>query len=171
MPEKKLVQFNGPALIAAMFRELDPIFRKSLLEKVEKASPILAKTIECLEFHFVDLLRLDDKSLQLMLRTVPQSEWLVAWKLAPKSLCDRLKQNMSERQFQDFEEARKSLPKMHKAQVFKVQMLIAKKAKFLLGEGKLSMRSRRRLQEYQARLKEKVRQLSQQRAVSKKKAM
>jgi flagellar motor switch protein FliG len=139
--------FNGPAILAAMFRELDPIFRKELFAKLEQVSPIIARTVERLEFVYSDLLRLEDQSLQLILRLFPEKDWLLAWKMTAEPLRERLLANMSKNKRDDFlrEAARqRRVPKTH---VVRLQMAIARKAHELLAAGKLRLKSRRILDE------------------------
>lgn len=137
------VHFNGPAILAAMMREVDPKFRKALYEKLGKISPILLKVVEQFEFVFSDLILLEDKSLQLLLTKIPDQDWLVAWKLCDQSLKDRLLANMSPRKKEDFLHQAKQQPRLLKQQIVRTQMNIAKIAKNMLSEGKLRQHSRR----------------------------
>jgi flagellar motor switch protein FliG len=138
------VHFNGPAILAAMMREVDPKFRKALYEKLGKISPILLKVVEQFEFVFSDLILLEDKSLQLLLTKFPDTDWLIAWKLCDEKLKDRLLENMSPRKKEDFLHQAQQQPRLLKQQVVRTQMTIAKAAKALLADGKLRMHSKRR---------------------------
>ena len=135
-------KFNGPALIVGMFRELDPGFRRQLYKNLQEADPLLAKLVDETEFLFQDLIRLDDPSLQALLTQVPEKDWLVAWKLAPEPVKKRLLENMSTDHQIEFVRQFKDLPRMHKAQVYRVQMHISRQALAGILAGKLHMRPR-----------------------------
>ena len=137
-------QFNGPAILAAMFRELDPPFRKKLYEKLCQISPIIARTVEQLEFVYSDIIRLEDQSLQLLLRSVSEKDWLMAFRLTGEDLKARLLANMSANKRDDFSSQLHKLGKQKKTAVVRVQMQIAKQAREMLIAGKLRLRSRRK---------------------------
>lgn len=136
-------QFNGPAILVAMFRELGPVFRAKLIAKLRTAAPMFARLVDEFEFIFADLDRLDNKSLQMLLRVVPERDWLMAWKLAPEPLRARLLENMSAPRREDFSKAAAEAPKVPRSQVYRIQVQIARQAYELLQSGKIHIQSKR----------------------------
>lgn len=146
--------FNGPALLAGMFRELDPHFRKQLYRKLEKHSPLLVAFLQKTEFLFQDLVRLENRSIQALLVRISEQQWCIAWKLGDETLRRRLLDNMSEGRRRAFLEALENQAKVPKALVHQVQTTIANKAREMLLRGELRLKSRRR--KYQGTASKKV---------------
>jgi len=135
--------FNGLALIVAIIREADPIFRKDLIKKIQNASPLIAKLVDHCEFIYTDIARLDKRSLEFILAKIPEDDWLLAWKLTPENLQRVLLTHMTERRQLEFVRLAKDMPKVHKKKVYLAQMRIAQKTHQWLREGKLGLTSRR----------------------------
>lgn len=143
-PPKKI---DGYAKLVAMFRELDPINRIKLLEKLRAGSPILARLVERLDFTWWDIPKLDDKSIQKVLMIIPDKDWLMAWKLADDSVKAVLLANMSEERKLRFLADFENLPRVPRTQVQKIMFNIGARIRELAmnGEVKLLTRPRRRL--------------------------
>jgi len=145
--DKEMKQFNGPAILVAMLRELDPISRKKFEEKLSSVSPILAKLSEHCEFIYADIYRLDDKSLQNLIATITEPDWLLAWKLSSHAVREKLLKNMSARRRENFLEQIQHAPKVHRKRVIKVQKTIAEVCHQKLKSGDYRIHSRRVLDE------------------------
>ena len=135
--------FNGIGLIIAMLREVDPIFRAALFQKLTSISPIIARLSEHTSFIYRDIPRLDDRGIQSIFSTIPEQDWLVAWKLSDETTKKFLLSNMSERRREVFLLAASQQPKILKRRVYAVQAQIGRKIHLLLRQGKLGLRSRR----------------------------
>ena len=136
-------QFAGLALFVAILREAPAPLRAAWSAKIARISPILMRIAEEFEFVFGDLARLDDPSLQKILVRLPEKDWLIAWKLTPLNLRQRLLANMSDRRREEFLAAASKLPKMPRRQVVAVQVQLGKNIRNLLRGGQLSMVSKR----------------------------
>ena len=136
-------QFAGLALFVAILREAPAPLRAAWSAKIAHIAPALMRIAEEFEFVFSDLARLDDPSLQKILARMPEKDWLIAWKLTPLDLRQRLLSNMSERRREEFLAAASKLPKMPKRQVVAVQVQLGKNIRNLLCRGELSMVSKR----------------------------
>ncbi|MEZ4742482.1 MAG: FliG C-terminal domain-containing protein [Bdellovibrionota bacterium] len=145
MNKDKLRTFNGPAILISMLRELDPVTRQRMTKKLASASPIFAKLYEHCEFLYADIFRLDDKSIQNLLTSFSEKEWIIAWKLSSEKVRQKLLTNMSERRQKEFMQSLKAFPKTHKKQVIKVQIKIAKKCLDCLRSGHYKLHSKRLL--------------------------
>lgn len=90
-------QFGGVPVIAELINNLDKRTMTSLMTRLEDKDPILAVEIKQYIFSFTDLIKIDQRGLQQILREVPNQVLLLALKNAPDELRERLYEAMSER--------------------------------------------------------------------------
>jgi flagellar motor switch protein FliG len=88
---------GGPAVVAQLLNQLPVGGDVALLEAVRSRRAELADTIRDLMFVFEDLRRLDDRSMQRLLRDLESRELAVALKAASEELKAHVLKNMSER--------------------------------------------------------------------------
>jgi flagellar motor switch protein FliG len=88
---------GGAKAAANIINCLEPSQESSLMEQIEKADEALAGRIRDLVFVFDNLLDLDDRSMQELLRQVPAEQLLLALKGADQMLKDKIFKNMSQR--------------------------------------------------------------------------
>ena len=88
-------QFGGVPVIAELINNLDKRTMTSLMTRLEDKDPILAVEIKQYIFSFTDLIKIDQRGLQQILREVPNQTLLLALKNAPDELRDRLYDAMS----------------------------------------------------------------------------
>ncbi len=77
---------------------------KTILETLEIQDPILAEEIKKLMFIFEDIIKMDDRSVQLVLREVDSKDLAMALKGAGEEVKDKIKKNMSRRAAEMLEE-------------------------------------------------------------------
>ncbi|NDD03787.1 MAG: flagellar motor switch protein FliG, partial [Proteobacteria bacterium] len=90
-------QFGGVPAIADLINNLDKRTMTSLMTRLEDKDPILAVEIKQHIFSFTDVIKIDNRGLQLVLRDVPNQTLLLALKNAPEELREKLYEAMSER--------------------------------------------------------------------------
>src|SRR4029077_20854083 len=88
---------GGVSSVAQMLNVTDRMTNKSILENLEQASPELVEQIKRLMFVFDDLLKLDDKSIQSLLKEVENAQWALALKGASEELKTKILGNLSQR--------------------------------------------------------------------------
>ncbi|MCE5388550.1 MAG: flagellar motor switch protein FliG [Acidithiobacillus sp.] len=88
---------GGAKAAAEALNRLEPSRMKMVLEYIRNMDPALAQKIEDSMFTFEDLISLDDRSLQIVLRDVERDVLLVAMKNASDNLKEKIFANMSER--------------------------------------------------------------------------
>ena len=69
----------------------------TLLDSIREEDPELAQAIEDQMFTFDDLINLDDKAIQLLLREIQSEDLVTALKGAEPALRDKIFRNMSQR--------------------------------------------------------------------------
>ena len=88
---------GGPAAVAAVLNLVNGALEKELLEGVGERNAALCEQIQNLMFVFEDLLTLDDKSLQRLLREVEAKQLALALKAASADLKAKILGAMSQR--------------------------------------------------------------------------
>lgn len=88
---------GGPAAVAKVLNQADQAIEVKLMEEISERSSELADEIRRLMFVFEDLLLLDDRSMQRLLREVEGKELALALKAASDELKQHIMKNMSER--------------------------------------------------------------------------
>ena len=88
---------GGPAAVAAVMNLVNPTLEKELLDQLAANDPVLCEEIKNLMFVFEDLISLDDRSMQRLLREVDSKELALALKVASEELKGRIMGVMSQR--------------------------------------------------------------------------
>jgi flagellar motor switch protein FliG len=88
---------GGAKAAANIINFLDPGQESALMEQITKTDEALAARIQDLVFVFDNLLEIDDRSMQELLRQVPSERLLLALKGADESLKEKIFKNMSQR--------------------------------------------------------------------------
>jgi flagellar motor switch protein FliG len=96
-----VTEIGGVSSIVAILNQTDRSSEKQILADLEEADPALAEEIRNELFVFDDIVSLDDRTLQLVLRSVVPKELAVALKNASAELLDTFVRNMSERSAAD----------------------------------------------------------------------
>lgn len=90
-------EVGGVQRVAEILNLADRATEKAVLESLEEESPDLVETIRRLMFVFEDILKVDDRGIQKVLKEVDQQELALALKTASTELRDKIFRNMSER--------------------------------------------------------------------------
>jgi len=99
-----LQERDGPSVLASMLQHVQGTVERQVLGALEEQSPEIAEAVRAQLFTFEDMLRLDDRSLQKVLRSVPPKELAVALRGAEEAIVERIRRNLSERSAEDLEE-------------------------------------------------------------------
>ena len=95
---------GGPAAVAKVLNITGGQLEKDLLEGIGNRSKEMAEQIKALMFVFEDLLLVDGKGMQRVLREVDSKELALAMKAASEEIKQHIKSNMSERAGQALDE-------------------------------------------------------------------
>ncbi len=115
---------GGPAAVAAILNLLNPALEKAITSGLEEKDAALAEQIKNLMFVFEDLVGLDDRSLQRLLREVETRELGVALKRASNEVRNKLMGSMSGRAVESLKEEIEMLGPVRKTDVEKAQLSI-----------------------------------------------
>ena len=103
---------------------------------MEEKDPELAEEIRKLMFVFEDLVFVDDRGIQQLLKEVDQQKLVIAMKTAPEEIKAKLFKNMSNRAAQLLMEDLEALGPTKLSDVEKAQAEVVQKCKELEGQGK-----------------------------------
>jgi len=128
---------GGVEMVANILNQLDKKYENEILEGLDGINPELAEKIKQLMFTFDDLIKLDDRSIQTLLKEISSDDLALALKGASDPLKEKIFSNMSERAAAMLKEDLESKGPVKVSDVEKAQLRIAMTAKKLDEEGKI----------------------------------
>jgi flagellar motor switch protein FliG len=88
---------GGVTHLAEILNQIDGASAEQILDEIEESDPDLAEEIKANMFVFDDIVYVDDKGLQQVLRSVESNELALALKAAADEVKEKIFRNMSER--------------------------------------------------------------------------
>lgn len=88
---------GGVSFLVKMLNQVDRGVQKTILEALETTSPKLVEEIRASMFTFDDIGKLDDRTIQRLLRDISKSDLALALKASPERLKEKVYNNLSER--------------------------------------------------------------------------
>lgn len=129
-------QLGGVEPISEMLNLMDKNTEKNIMSRVEEKDPDLAEEIRKLMFTFEDLLYVDDKGIQNLIREIDNNKLVVAMRTAPDEIKQKLFKNMSNRAATLLREDLEALGPTKLSDVEKAQAEMVTKVKELEVQGK-----------------------------------
>lgn len=96
-PTQGLTTSGGPQVVAEVLNLVNPSLEKAIMRGVEEKDPALSEQIRNLMFVFEDVVSLDDRSMQRLLREVDVKELALALKSASNEVKNKVLGGMSQR--------------------------------------------------------------------------
>jgi flagellar motor switch protein FliG len=96
-PAQGLSTSGGPAVVAEVLNLVAPSLEKAIMKGVEALDPALSEQIRNLMFVFEDIVSLDDRSMQRLLREIDVKELALALKSASNEVRNKVLGCMSQR--------------------------------------------------------------------------
>lgn len=94
---QNLAQAGGSQLVASILNKSNNANAKSMLENIEEKNYDMALEIKRLMFLFEDIVLIDDKGIQRILRDVDKKDLALALKVSEEKIKEKIFKNMSER--------------------------------------------------------------------------
>lgn len=132
-------KIGGINRVAEILNQLDSATESAIMSEVEGVNPDLANEIRQLMFVFEDLLKVDDRGMQAIMKEVASDELLMSLKTASEELKEKIFKNMSERAAQMAKEDLEAMGPARLKDVEKAQQNILVIAKKLEDEGKIAI--------------------------------
>ena len=129
-------QLGGIEPIADMLNLMDKTSEKNIMARVEEKDPELAEEIRKLMFVFEDMVFVDDKGIQELLKIVDNTKLVIALKTAPDEVRAKLFKNMSNRAATLLKEDLEATGPTKVSDVEKAQQEIVQQLKDLEAKGK-----------------------------------
>lgn len=129
-------QLGGVEPIADMLNLMDKNSEKNIMARVEEKDPELAEEIRKLMFVFEDVVYVDDRGIQELLKIVDNTKLVTALKTAPDDVRSKLFKNMSNRAATLLKEDLEALGPTKISDVEKAQQEIVQQLKDLEAKGK-----------------------------------
>ncbi len=126
---------SGIDVAAEIVNALPKETQVELLEEIKKEDEILAENIEERMFKFEDIIKLDNKAIIEILKSVDKNELMMALKGASQEILDKFLSNMSKRAAEMFLEDMEVLGPVKKSDVEKAQKKIIERIKELINKG------------------------------------
>ncbi|HYF60006.1 MAG TPA: flagellar motor switch protein FliG, partial [Burkholderiaceae bacterium] len=137
----KKAALGGPKVAAEMINGLGTSLETEVLEAVRETDEDLAQAIQDQMFTFDDLLKLDDRAVQAVLREVSNDALVIALKGATPEIRDKILKNMSQRAAEALREDLESRGPVRVSDVETQQKEILKTIRRLADAGEIAMAS------------------------------
>ncbi|MFN3480471.1 MAG: flagellar motor switch protein FliG [Thermodesulfovibrionales bacterium] len=137
MGKGKGKKMSGIKTVAEILNHCDKTTEQLVLEKIEEQNDIVAESIRQLMFVFDDLVNVDDRGIQMILKEISTDDLSLALKTASEALKEKIFRNMSQRAAQILKEEMQTKGPVRVSDVEKAQQNIVKIARRLETEGKI----------------------------------
>lgn len=128
---------GGVQPVAEMLNVMDKNTETSIMSRIEEKDPILAEEIRKLMFVFEDIVKIDDKGIQALLKEVPNDKLLLALKTADEEIKQKIFKNISQRAANLLKEDLANMGPSRLSDVEGAQVEIVNIARRLENEGKI----------------------------------
>lgn len=134
-------RIGGIEPIVEMLNLLDKATEENVLDRLEERDPELAEQIRKLMFVFDDLVKIDDRGIQTILREVKPDQLKLALKTASEAVKELIFKNMSQRAAENMREEMANAAPAKLSDVESSQFAIVQIARRLNDEGKIVISS------------------------------
>jgi len=134
-------KIGGVNPIAEMLNLMDKATEEQILDNLEERDPDLAEQIRQLMFVFDDLVKIDDRGIQELIKNVSNDKWKIALKTASEAVRELVFKNMSDRAAQMLKEDMEAMQAVKLSDVESTQYEIVQVARKLEEDGKIIINS------------------------------
>lgn len=128
---------GGVQPVAEMLNVMDKNTESSIMARLEEKDPLLAEEIRKLMFVFDDIVKIDDRGIQTLLKEVPNDKLLLALKTANEDIKTKVFKNISARAAEMLREDLSAMGPSRLSDVEGAQQEIVNAARRLEAEGKI----------------------------------
>ncbi len=128
---------GGVQPVAEMLNVMDKNTETAIMSRLEEKDPILAEEIRKLMFVFDDIVKIDDKGIQTLLKEVPNDKLLLALKTASEDIRMKVFKNISQRAAEMLKDDLSNMGPSRLSDVEGAQQEIVNVARRLEAEGKI----------------------------------
>ena len=128
---------GGVQPVAEMLNVMDKNTEKAIMSRIEEKDPILAEEIRKLMFVFEDIVKIDDRGIQTLLKEVSNDKLILALKTAGEEIKEKVFKNISSRAAALLREDLNNMGPARLSDVEGAQVEIVNVARRLENEGKI----------------------------------
>lgn len=128
---------GGVQPVAEMLNVMDKNTETAIMSRLEEKDPLLAEEIRKLMFVFDDIVKVDDRGIQALLKEVPNDKLLLALKTASEDIRNKILKNISARAAEMLREDLSNMGPSRLSDVESAQQEIVNVARRLEAEGKI----------------------------------
>ncbi len=136
---QQMEKAGGVPMVAQILNVTDRMTNKGILENLESDDGDLVEDIKRLMFVFDDILKLDDKAIQALLKEVDNSQWSVALKGASEEIRQKVLGNLSQRAAELLREEMEFLGPVRLSDVETVQQQVVDAVRRLEDSGEIEL--------------------------------
>jgi flagellar motor switch protein FliG len=122
--QQEYAAVGGVPALAGILNAVDRTTERNILERLTEADVELANEVRSLLFVFEDVLKLDDRSIQLVLKEIDSKDLALALRGSSADVADRLMANMSQRAAEMLVEEMEVMPPQRRKVVEEAQSKI-----------------------------------------------
>lgn len=135
-------QLGGIKAVSDILNQMDRATGTSILSKIEETDPKMAEEIRQLMFVFDDLVLIDDRGIQEILKEISSDDLAKALKTASEAIKEKIFKNMSERAVEMLNEDIEDMGPIRLSEVEKAQHGVTQIAMKLEEEGRVTIGGR-----------------------------
>ncbi len=139
---QNLAAAGGTQIVASILNKSNNAVAKAMLENIEEKNFDLASEIKRLMFLFEDIVQIDDRGIQRILRDVDKRDLALALKVSDDKIKNKIFKNMSERAAAVVKEELEFMGPVKLKEVEQAQMRIVDIVKQLESDGEISIGGR-----------------------------
>lgn len=128
---------GGVQPVAEMLNVMDKNTEKAIMSRIEEKDPLLAEEIRKLMFVFEDIVKIDDRGIQALLKEVPNDKLLLALKTANEDIKEKFFKNISQRAAIMLREDLENMGPVRLSDVENAQQEMVNLARKMEAEGKI----------------------------------
>ncbi len=128
---------GGVQPVAEMLNVMDKNTETAIMSRIEEKDPILAEEIRKLMFVFEDIIKIDDRGIQTLLKEVPNDKLLLALKTSNEEIRNKIFKNISQRAAKLLQDDLANMGPSRLSDVESAQVEIVNVARRLEAEGKI----------------------------------
>jgi flagellar motor switch protein FliG len=128
---------GGTQPVAEMLNVMDKNTEQAIMSRIEEKDPLLAEEIRKLMFVFEDIIKIDDRGMQTLLKEVANDKLLLALKTANDDIKEKIFRNLSQRAANLLREDLETMGPARLSDVEAAQQEIVNAARRLETEGKI----------------------------------
>lgn len=140
--QQSLSKIGGTKALATILNRTSVSLTKDILENLEQSDPEVSIEVKRLMFLFDDIINIQDKDIQKILRVVDRKDLALALKIADEKLKNKIFLNMSERAADLLKEELQYMGMVKLKEVESAQGKIIDSVKMLEEEGEISLNIR-----------------------------